>query len=82
MPEIKYQLRREFFESLGISYITGDRYIRLGVLIPDAYHEANGKKQPLFDGAKTEQHVECIERYRAIVEAARLNRIKPEDVNA
>jgi hypothetical protein len=76
MSEIAYQLRRKFFASIGVSYITGDRYIQLGVLIPDAYHEANGKTHPLFDASKREHHIECVEKYRAKVKAARMNEIE------
>jgi hypothetical protein len=75
MPEKQYMHRREFFELLGMSYATGFKYIKIGVLIPDALAGKNGKF-PLFDHNKVRQHMESIERYRDTIKAAKMNEIK------
>jgi hypothetical protein len=66
-PPLQFEFPIEFYKSyLCLRHETAASYLKLGILVPDAYIGTDENKRPLFltDHLSVERHKERIRRYR------------------
>jgi hypothetical protein len=69
-----YEFAIRFFPKyLGLNYETGLKYLRLGIITPDAFIGAD--RRPLFatDLLSVERHISAIDAYKGRTRAVRFN---------